>query len=142
MGIVADKSVNVDLAEAVGTKIICSMEGKSVLQFKFSKKDQVVTLASSAYVNVDGESIEMDPKQLYQRLLVAGIGTIDIQTLFKYELCSYPTSLFDQKLLMCQADKADLQNGLIKKAPSCITDEIPSDAVYVTDRGALLQRLP
>ena len=79
---------------------------------------------------------------MYQRFLVAGIGTIDIQTLFKYELCSYPTSLFDQKLLMRQDDKADLQNGLIKKAPSCITDEIPSDAVYVIDGGAFLQRLP
>lgn len=64
----------------------------------------------------------MDAQQLYQRLLVAGIGTIDVTTLFQYELCSYPTSLFDQKLLMRQADKADLQNGLIKRAPTCVTD--------------------
>ena len=82
-GIVADKPVNVELAEAVGSIIVMSMAGKSVSQFKFTKKDQVVTLGSSVYVHVDGERVEMDPKHLYQRLSVAGIGNIDIQTLFQ-----------------------------------------------------------
>jgi len=109
-GIVAEKSVNVDSADIVGSKILTSMDGMYVSKFKFSKKEQVFTLASSMYVSLDGEKIEMDAHQLYQRLLVAGIGTIDLPTLFQYEICSYPASLFDQKLLMRQADKADLRN--------------------------------
>ena len=69
---------------------------------------------------VDGEKIEINPQQLYQRLLVAGIGTFDTKTLLQYELCSYPSSLFDTKLLMRLADKADLQNGLLKQVPECM----------------------
>ena len=74
--------------------------------------------------------------------LVAGLGSIDIETLLKYELCSYPTAFFDQNMLMRQADKADLQNGLIKRVPECVTDKSPTGVVYVIDGGALLQRIP
>ena len=114
-----------------------SLYHDSSLPKKTSSHTEIISLCK-----VDGERVEMDPKQLYQRLLVAGIGNIDIQTLFKFELCSYPTSLFDQKLMMRQADKAYLQNALLKKAPASITEQIPADAVYVVDGGALLQRLP
>ena len=141
-GIIAEGSVNVDSAETSGVAILTSMEGLSVSKHKFSKKKQVTTLAASLYVSVDGERIEIDPHQLYQRLLVAGIGSIEPQTLFQYELCSYPTSLFDQKLLMRLADKADLQNGIVKKVPVCVVNEFPIDVVYVIDGGAMLQRLP
>lgn len=141
-GFIADGSLNVDSADTVGTTILASMEGMSVSKHKFSRKAQVSTLASSVYVSVDGEKIEVDPQQLYQRLLVAGIGSIEIQTLFQYELCSYPTSLFDAKLLMRLADKADPQNGLLKKVPACVIKECPLRAAYVIDGGAMLQRLP
>jgi hypothetical protein len=90
------------------------MFGKSVSDHKFSKKDQVITLASSLYVTVEGEKINIDPKHLYQRLVVAGSGNTDSQTLFQYELCSYPPSLFDTNLFMHLPDKADLQSGLVK----------------------------
>ena len=101
-GIMADTPVNVNSAEAIGTTIVRRMEGQTVAGFKFSKKEQVTTLASAVYVAFDGEKIEIDPQQLYQRLRVAGVGTIDIQTLFQYELCSYPTSLFDKHILICE----------------------------------------
>ena len=43
---------------------------------------------------------------------------------------------------MRQADRADLQNAILKKTPSNITEQIPADAVYVIDGGVLLQRPP
>jgi hypothetical protein len=67
-------------------------------------------------VTVEVEKINIDPKHMYQRL-VAGSGNTDSQTLFQYELCSYPPSLFDTKLFMRLPDKADLQGELVKKAP-------------------------
>ena len=117
------------------------MEGKSVAEHKFSKKEEVNTLASSVYVSVDGEKIEIDPQQLYQRLLVAGIGNFELQTLFQYELCSYPSSLFDKKLLMRLADKADLLNALIAMVPSSVVTESPIDAAYVIDGRALIHHV-
>jgi hypothetical protein len=70
-----------------------------------------MNLASSLYVSIDGEKIEIDPQLLYQRLLVTCIGSVEIQTLFPYELCSYPSSLFDTNLFMRLVEKADLQNA-------------------------------
>ena len=43
---------------------------------------------------------------------------------------------------MRQADRADLQNAILKKMLSNINEQIPADAVYVIDGGVLLQRLP
>ena len=46
---------------------------KSVSGFKFSKKNQVNTLASVLHASIDGEKMEMDQKHLYQGLLVVGV---------------------------------------------------------------------
>ena len=69
-------SVNVDRAKTIGDAILTSMAGKSVSKHKFVNKDKVCTLASSVYVALDGEKIEINPQQLYQRLLAAGIGLV------------------------------------------------------------------
>ena len=120
-GIIGKGPVNVDTAKTIGESILASMEGQSVQQHTFSKKAQVNSLASVVYVAVDGGKIAIEPQQLYQRLLVDGVESIELSTLFKYELCSYPSSLFDSKLLMRLADKADLQNVLVKKVHDCVT---------------------
>ena len=140
-GLIGDKFVNADQAESAGQAIVESMVGKSVAEYKFCKKDQVTTLASSTYIAVEGERLEIDPKQLFQCLVVAGTSTINMQSLFSYELSSYPTALFDTSLLMRMPDKASLQNSLVKKVPSCVVDQC-DDVVYVLDGGALLQKLP
>ena len=141
-GVVADKSVDVDRAESLGQAILQSMYRKSVAEYTFRKKDQVTTLASSTYITVEGARLEIDPKQLFQRLVAAGKETVDTQILFTYELSSYPTSLFDSSLLMRLPDKASLQAALIKKVPLCVICQYPYDVVYVLDGGALLQKLP
>ena len=107
-GVIADKSVNVETSESVGHAILKSMQGKSVAEHKFCKRDQVTTLAASTYIAIEGERLEIDLKQLFQRLVVAGTGTVDTKTLFTYELSAYPTALFDNSLLMHLPDKASL----------------------------------
>ena len=118
------------------------MQGKSVAEHTFCKKDQVTTLAASTYIAVEGECLEIDPKQLFQLLVVAGMGTLDTETLFTYELSAYLTALFDTSLLMHLPDKASLQTGLVKKVPTCVVNQCPDEVVYILDGGALLQRLP
>ena len=140
-GIMAEGSVNVDNAKSIGYGVLEKMAGKTVLEHTFSRK-QMNTLASSVYASVDGEKIDIDPGQLYQRLLVAGIGTIELTTLFQYELCSYPSSLFDKKLLMRLVDKAYLQHGIVNEVPGCVITQYPRGVHHVVDGGALLQRIP
>ncbi|MPC60670.1 hypothetical protein E2C01_054726 [Portunus trituberculatus] len=142
--VIANKSVNVEEAESVGHALLKSMQGKSVAEHKFWKKDQATTLAASTYIAVEGECLEIDPTQLFQRLFffLVGTGTVDTESLFTYELSTYHTALFNHNLLMRLPDKASLQSGLVDKVPSCLVNQCPDDVVYVLDGGALLQRLP
>ena len=55
-----------------------------------------------------------------------------------HKLCSYPSSLLDSELLMRPADKADLQNWLIKKVPECVISDPSPGVVYVLDGGSML----
>ena len=80
-------------------------------------------------------------------LIAAGIGNIELKELFQYELCSYPPSLFESKLLirLPVPDKADLQNSLfVKKIIPCVApDKLPDrlEVTYVVDGGAMLQSI-
>ena len=87
-GIIGDESINVDAAEIVGQSIINDMDGKSVSDHSFIKKKQAVTLAACTYVSVEGDKVEIDPKHLYQRMLIAGLGNTEPKEMFQYELCS------------------------------------------------------
>ena len=80
-------------------------------------RQQVSILAFLVYVAFEVEKIEINPQQLCQHLLVAGISNIELNELFQYELCSYPASLFDSKL--------DLQNDLVKEVPACVATDLP-----------------
>ena len=80
---------------------------------------------------------------LFQRLVFAGMAAgsvIDVNTLFSYEMCLYPTSLFDEKLLLREPTaKSQLASIIISKKPECVVHhDLPSDVVYVIDGGSLL----
>ena len=67
---------------------------------------------------------------------------IELTELFQYELCSYPSSLFDSKLLMRLPDKVEMQNGLVKKIPAYFVSDQPPDkleVIYAVDGCAMLQ---
>ena len=57
------------------------MVGVSVANHKFTNHNQVNTSATTVYVSVDGAKVEIDTKQLYQRLIIAGIVSIESQSL-------------------------------------------------------------
>ncbi len=100
-GLVAHESVNVDDAKEVGELFLKSMVGQGVTSISFERKKQAVTLASKAAVKIDGESVQVDPQLLFQRLsLMAMNGSCkDPASLFKYELCTHPAALFDRSSL-------------------------------------------
>jgi len=142
-GLVAEESVNADDAKRVGQNILTSMVGHTVASYKFSQKNQVKTLASATHVKTNGgERIEMDPQRLYQRLVVTGICDIAMDDLFRYELCSFPTSLFDNHVRLRTGDKAELLHHLVKLVPGCIISVTPDLQSYqfILDGGALLHR--
>ena len=95
-GLVGDDNVTADEAKAVADEILESMVEQPVGSYTFCQKRQVKTLASAAYVKTfTGERIEIDPKHLYQLLLIMGVGQIP--------LCSFPASLLTTSCL-CVAE--------------------------------------
>ena len=79
----------------MGQLIFKSMIGRSVTSIR---KKEVVTLVAKAAVKIDGECVQVDPQLLFQRLsLIAMNGSNEDPpaSIFKYELCTYPATLFD-----------------------------------------------
>ncbi|XP_076043760.1 uncharacterized protein LOC143026863 [Oratosquilla oratoria] len=103
IGITADSSANVNRTKAVGEKILEKLYGKNVLDYSFSKKDTAVLLGHAQQLNIDGERVNIDPQQLFQRLLATGIAQADesdVDQLLQFELSPHPTSLFDEYGMM------------------------------------------
>ena len=61
--------------------------------------------------------------------------------LFKYELCSYPPSLFDSSLIL-KPQKPALADAVWAKPSSDATGPNLGELKYVLDGGALLHRIP
>ena len=142
-GLVAGDSVNVDNVAEVGDKILAGMLGQNILEYAFKRRDQVVTLATNTAVKTSNKTVLIDPQLLFQRLVTAGSSQDNLNEVFKYELCSYPPSLFLTTDVMLTADKASLANAMWKQLPdSCQGSQVPEDIQqYVLDGGALLHRL-
>ena len=113
-------------------------------EYRFSKKNQVTSLASAVHVKTaSGERIELDPHRLYQRLLVTGICDIPMYDLLKYELCSLPTCRFDSHMMLRTGDKTELMHYLMKRVPECSFSTTPSNEMqFIIDGGALLHKFP
>jgi len=93
-GLKADELVNADKAKEVGLKILNDMTGKDATEYVFKRKSQIVTLASTSAFILHDESIIIDPAILFQRLIMLIRTTkVDLQSIFKYELCTHPAVL-------------------------------------------------
>ena len=65
----------------------------------------------------------------------------ELSSIFKYELCSFPSSLFESSSLPLQANKPVLANALWKSIHES-QREPSEDVQYVFGGGALLHHLP
>ena len=140
-GVHGQLSVNVETAKAVGTTILSSMKGKTVLEHSFKKNNQVVTMATKTRIKIDDALVQIDPLLLFQRLTIATKTSTNSEDIFKYELCSYPPALFDSSLLLREPQKPILANSIWNSLTQN-SPEIPNDIMFVLDGGSLLQRIP
>ena len=141
-GIVADSIVNADRAKEVGDMILAKMVEKNPADFTFKKKDQAVAQSTKSTVKMQGESIQVDPQPLFQRLVAAARGMFeDPSVIFEYELCSYPSAIFESSVLLRAANKASLGEAMWNLG-ECGFDGTLGNVKYVLDGGSLLQRVP
>ena len=107
----ATGDVDVCRAKEIGQKIMDSMTGIPVAQYTFKRSDQVTTLQLKSSVRVDGQPIHVDPELLLQHLIVSSNAIDDRKALFRFELCSYPSALFDDTLMPRLESTADSRSG-------------------------------
>ena len=110
-----------------------SMTGIPVVQYTFKGSDQVTTIQSKSSEDVDGQSIHVDPELLFQSL----IAIDDRNALFRFELCSYPSALFDETLMPRAPQKAVLANAVWTRLPPDIAG-LTGEVQHVLDGEALL----
>ena len=61
-GVVGSSKVNIQNARDVGEKIMQNMEGQLVLDYKFSRKEQAITMASKIVTTKEGTKTIIDPQ--------------------------------------------------------------------------------
>ena len=93
-GVNADNNVNADTAKSVGEKILSSMNGTIVTDYSFKRSTQAITMALKSSVKIDNDQIQVDPQLLFQRLIIE-CDNSQLEELFRYELFTYPTALFN-----------------------------------------------
>ena len=145
-GIVADSSVNVHNASVVGRNILKQMEGKTVKEYSFKHSQQAVTMAATSKnaIIIDSDVVVVDHQLLFQRLISAAENFgLKRSELFRYELSSFPTALFESPTFLRQANKADLADEIWKTAAEGMPEfsELETHQ-YVLDGGALLHLIP
>jgi len=135
-GIEANSNVNVDTARSVGEKILSSMKMKTAIEYTVTRNAQGVTTASKLSIKTGSEHVQVDPQLLFQQMIIACDDT-QLEELFQYDLCFYPTTLFYISLTLSQSQQL-MWSRLTQEAKSQ-----PQGVVrYALDGVVLLHREP
>jgi len=135
-----DDRITCDSAEDVGLKIMSDMDNKSYNDAVIKKSDLVRTMADIQGRNVCvGKKLPWNSKILFSRLLAVAQRHPDVQSLFAYELTTYPSSLFSAPSVMRKTAKSVLAREITKNV---VETEIHLSATsFVIDGGWLLHKV-
>ena len=141
-GMHASSNVNVERSKDIGLKILRSMDKQSPTEFSFKQREQAVTLAVQNSMKIKDEIIQINPNLIFQRLAaIASKSEDSLSNALKFELCTYPTALFDSVDVMKVPKKTqltDAHTSLVKDHSIILNEEVQ----YVLDGGALLYQIP
>jgi len=134
--------VNCDIAGDVGMQISQTWQDMNYSEIILRKNQTVKTLASVHNVMKLGDKFgEIDANRLFQRLVLMAHTnrSLDIQSVFNYELTVFPAALFKNGL-MRKPDKP----SLFRESCAGFTSATPNQCValqYVVDGGCLLRKV-
>lgn len=97
-GIVADKDVNCYNAESIGKHLMQSIIGQNFHDVKLKRNNKVKSL-SRHVVKIRGESVAVNPKQLFNRIVCTSSNSDQLRKCFEYELSTEPHSGFVKGLM-------------------------------------------
>ena len=137
------EAVDVHEYEYVGCIIIHKMKGQPAFTFSFSRKDNAVTLGQQSTIKIAADRT-IDSALLFQRFMVVSqTGELSLEEVMRYELSSFPPTLFEARNVFRKADKPQLLAHAIRDhASDAMLDCVPVSTRHVIDVGSLLHRVP
>ena len=81
------------------------MTDHRISDFMFKKNNHVVAPASTYPVKATSDTMSINPLPLLQQYILVGHGSRELVDVLKYELCVYPTTLFEANGTMLQSGK-------------------------------------
>ncbi|KAE8747077.1 hypothetical protein FOCC_FOCC006215, partial [Frankliniella occidentalis] len=138
-GIVADSSINCDMAWEIGFKSMKSMHGQNFADLKLKRKDKVKSLAAmTSNIKIAEEEVTINPNQLLNRIIcMLDLSSGSLSDYLEYELSPTAPSLFDEVSLR-KTDKAALAKAIDGVCAPQATP-VPPGTPYVVDGGMLLR---
>ena len=97
------------------------MNEKNVLEYKFKRIQQAVSMSYKVIKKKSGEKILLNPHQLFMRFIAMASlikdgyenEGVDTKTMMEHELCTFPPSLFESGVMLTLT-KPKLVDGLKK----------------------------
>ena len=87
------------------------MSGMLATDYPHKRSAQAVTMVSKSSVKIADDQVQVDLRLLFQRLIIV-CDNSQLEELFQYELCKYPTALFDYPFMLRQPQKPALADAL------------------------------
>ena len=134
-GAVADKSDGIDCddAEKIGMKIQQDLDNLAVNKSVVKRSKQVKSLAVlRPGVEVNNETIHVNPTALFQRLIMLIERSEDMTNYFEYELTPEPTSLFKDRFTR-KPNKALLGKALTKNFSTTHSEMAEATNLFLTE---------
>ena len=92
----ADKTINCNRADEVGSELQKAMVGKTFAELTLKRSAKVLPLSAiTSTIKVRGEAVVIDQQQMLNRVLAVLQSGSELENFFQYEFVNYAPSLFD-----------------------------------------------
>ena len=108
-GLIADDIVNADCIEDVGIEVF-----QTVVQYLFKKVHVIPLIYMCNTVKLNNDAICIDLKLLFQRLVIVSSRNDNLADVYRHEMCSYPSALFENRTTQTLPNKAAQVDALRK----------------------------
>lgn len=138
-GIVASAEINCDKAKEIGENILQKSIGNNFQDLKLKRNDKVKSLGfAHKTIKVFDQVSPVNSTQLFNRILCSCKSEDHLKECFKYELASYPLSLFDNGQLRKNVKSVLFAHMDKKCQPS---NDLVDNAMFIVDGGYLLHKV-
>jgi hypothetical protein len=129
----ADNNINAHNSLACEQKSIDSMVGQNIFDFSFKNSMQVLTMSFKPFTTVEEGRVEIDPQVLFQILtaILSRESVEDIAIIFKYELSTHPSLIFEPSGLPRAASKPQISDAVWSMGDCAVSEKELLDVHFV-----------